>query len=200
MNAILDRSSAGSIAHRYIAFMEMSMLYDNKKHKVFFSFYHHDDQQYKNYIDYYLSGNIINKSVSDGEYDSDDSDLYIKRLIREDKITDSSVIVVLVGPNTRKRKHIDWEIYAGLRKSINGSSGLVGVLLPEFPISSENYYRYCDLPARLADNVISGYANVYLWSVFIDRFNNVIEEAYNNRILLKDKIDNRRLQMKQNLG
>ena len=66
-----------------------------------------------------------------GEYDPDKSDEYIKRLIREDKVSDSSVVIVLVGPNTRKRKHVDWEIYAGLRSSVNGSYGLVGIMLPE---------------------------------------------------------------------
>ena len=100
--------------------------YGQQKHKVFISFYHHDDQHYKEYIDRNLSSNIINKSVVDGEYDPDNSDLYIKRLIREEKVSDSSVVVVLVGPNTKKRKHVDWEIYAGLSASVNalGSSGL----------------------------------------------------------------------------
>lgn len=76
--------------------------YYKQKHKVFISFYHYDDQYYKDYIDCYLSRNIINKSVALGEYSSDNSDEYIKRLIREDKISDSSVVVVLVGPNTKK--------------------------------------------------------------------------------------------------
>lgn len=89
--------------------------YGQNKHKVFISFYHYDDQKYKDYIDRFLSSSIINKSVRAGEYDPDNSDQYIKRLIREDKVSDSSVVVVLVGPNTRKRKHVDWEIYAGLR-------------------------------------------------------------------------------------
>ena len=119
------------------------------RHKVFISFYHHDNQKYKEYIDRYLSSNIINKSVSEGEYNSDNSDEYIKRLIREDKVSDSSVIVVLVGPNTWKRKHVDWEIYAGLRASVNGSSGLVGILLPEFKLSSDRTYDTKDIPARL---------------------------------------------------
>ena len=60
--------------------------YYTPRHKVFISFYHKDDQAYKEYIDKYLSGNIINKSVKDGEYSTDSSDEYIKRLIREDKI------------------------------------------------------------------------------------------------------------------
>ena len=55
--------------------------YYRQKHKVFISYYHQDDQYYKNYIDNWLSGNIINKSVKTGEYDPDNSDEYIKRLI-----------------------------------------------------------------------------------------------------------------------
>ena len=48
--------------------------YYRQKHKVFISYYHQDDQYYKNYIDNWLSGNIINKSVKTGEYDPDNSD------------------------------------------------------------------------------------------------------------------------------
>ena len=174
--------------------------YKKQKHKVFFSFYHNDDQKYKNYIDRYLSKNIINKSVMNGEYDSDNSDLYIKRLIREDKVSDSSVVVVLVGPNTRKRKHVDWEIYAGLRASVNGSSGLIGVLLPEFSMDNLGHYYTEDLPARLADNVCSGYADVYTWDSFIRNFDSIINSAFENRINRKNKINNRRTQMQRNLG
>lgn len=174
--------------------------YGQQKHKVFTSFYHHDDQKYKNYIDHYFGNKIINKSVMDGEYDPDNSDLYIKRLIREDKVSNSSVVVVLVGPNTRKRKHVDWEIYAGLRASINGSSGLIGVLLPEFPLSSDNRYSYADLPSRLADNVITGYSDIYLWNDFVNNFESIIDSAFDNRITRKNKIDNSRPQMQRNLG
>ena len=84
---------------------------------------------------------------------------------REDKISDSSVIVVLVGSNTRKRKHVDWEIYAGLRASIKGNSGLVGVLLPELPLVSNGKYYIEDLPGRLRDNVESGYSFIR-WAYF----------------------------------
>ena len=170
--------------------------YGKQKHNVFISFYHHDDQKYKEYIDRWLSGNIINKSVADGEYNEDNSDLYIKRLIREDKIRSSSVIVVLVGPNTRKRKHVDWEIYAGLSSGINGSAGLVGVLLPEF--INNDFIR--DLPGRLRDNVDSGYAKLYTWDTFIRNFNLIINTAFDDRIRKKDRIDNGRTQMQRNLG
>lgn len=173
--------------------------YNNTKHKVFFSFYHRDDQGYKNFLDQRFGDRIINKSVMNGEYDSDNSDEYIKRLIREDKISDSSVIVVLVGPNTKRRKHIDWEIYAGLRDSANGNSGLIGVLLPTFPIGflKENIYANC--PGRLADNAKSGYADIYTWNNFINNFDTIIQEAFDNRIYRRSKIDNSRTQMKRNL-
>ncbi len=174
--------------------------YSQQKHKVFISFYHYDDQWYKNYIDQYLSSGIINKSVMDGEYNPDNSDEYIKRLIREEKVSSSSVVVVLVGPNTKKRKHVDWEIYAGLSGSINGSSGLIGVLLPEFPMEPNNRYYPANLPARLADNVNSGYADIYTWDYFISHFMRIIDDAFKNRIERKDKIDNSRLQMQRNLG
>ena len=109
---------------------------NNVKHKVFISFYHHDDEKYKECIEYLFDDKIINKSVSDGEFDSNNKDEYIKRLIRENKITDSSIIIVLVGRNTKRRKHVDWEIYAGLRRSIYGSSALIGVILPEININN----------------------------------------------------------------
>ena len=151
------------------------------------------------YIDKYLSGNIINKSVSDGEYDPDNCDEYIKRLIREDKVSDASVVVVLVGPNTKKRKHVDWEIYAGLRDSVNGCSGLVCILLPEFPLTSDGKFYTKDLPARLGDNVDSGYAKCYTWDYAMKHFDEIIETAYSDRKTLKNKKINSRLQMQKNL-
>ena len=171
--------------------------YRKPKHKVFISYYHADDQKYKDYIDKYLSDNIINKSVVDGEYDSDNSDEYIKRLIREEKISDSSVIVVLVGANTRKRKHVDWEIYAGLRGSINGSSALIGILLPS--VTPYGIYFSQDLPQRLGDNVDSGYAKLYTWDQAINDFDNIIDTAFNEKNSKLHKIKNGRTQMKYNL-
>lgn len=174
--------------------------YNTQRHKVFISFYHHDDQVYKNYIDKYLSRNIINKSVSDGEYSTDNSDEYIKRLIREEKISDSSVVVVLVGPNTKTRKHVDWEIYAGLRSSINGNSGLIGIFLPTMRKADNGGYYYADMPARLADNIKSNYADFYDWNYAISNFDYIIEKAFNNRITRRKLIDNSRPQMQKNLG
>ena len=169
-------------------------MYVYQKHKVFISFYHHDDQCYKDYIDTYLSRNIINKSVMSGEYDPDNSDEYIKRLIREDKISDSSVIVVLIGNNTKDRKHVDWEIYAGLRES----AGLVGIMLPSVNKDADRGYCHRDMPARFADNLKSGYASIYDWDTAVYYFDTIIEQAFQSRIINRDKINNTRIQMKYN--
>lgn len=170
---------------------------DNRKHKVFVSYYHKDDQKYKDYIDNNFKDIMINKSVMDNDIDSDNSDGYIKRLIREDYISDSSVVVVLVGKNTKTRKHVDWEIYAGLRGSVNGNSGLIGILLPEMK-RSDNKYAYDDIPARLADNIKSGYSKMYNWDDAMRNFKGIIDETFENRIKFKDKIDNSRKQMQNN--
>ena len=171
--------------------------YYKPKHKVFISYYHADDQEYKNYIDTYLSSNIINKSVMAGEYDSDNSDEYIIRLIREEKISDSSVVVVLVGSNTKKRKHVDWEIYAGLRESVNGSSALIGILLPTVTCYGKWFAQF--LPQRLSDNVDSGYAELYTWEDAIKNFDNIIDKAFKEKNNKSSKIRNGRRQMQFNL-
>ena len=132
------------------------------KHKLFLSFYHADDENYRRSFTTQFHPFYVSKSVELGEITTDNSAEYIKRLIRENYIADASVVVVLVGPKTKCRKHVDWEIAAGL-EPMSGRSGLLGVLLPEFPLR-DNKYQYEDMPKRLADNVRSGYAEVRTWT------------------------------------
>lgn len=79
------------------------------RHKVFIS-YHHADQRYKDALVKMLGTDVIHKSVGDGDISIDVSAEYIKRLIQEDFLRDASVCIVLVGRETHKRKHVDWEI------------------------------------------------------------------------------------------
>jgi hypothetical protein len=173
-----------------------------EKHKVFISFYHYDDQSYRDKFDNLFGHLFINKSVNDGDIDSDNSTEYIKKLIQQDYISDASVLVVLIGPNTYRRKHVDWEISAALNKKVGGYSGLTGILLPTFKLSTDNKYSFDDIPARLADNVKSKYSKIYTWNSVCQSessIKNVIEIAFNSRISDSDKIDNSRLQMQRNL-
>lgn len=184
--------------------MWSNLTYSSKsdtRHKVFISYYHKDDQYYRDEFERLFGNLFINKSVNDGDIDSDLSDEYIKRLIQEGYIVDSSVVLVLVGQKTKCRKHVDWEISAGLNKKIGGYSGLIGVLLPNFPLTVDGKYYKTDLPERLADNVNSEFAEIYTWDWVCSseaRIKNAIETAFNNRVDKADKIDNSRIQRTNN--
>jgi len=167
------------------------------KHKVFISYYHKDGQYYRNRFEELFGHLFINKSVEPGDIDEDNSDEYIKRLIQEDYVTDSSVVVVLIGPKTYCRKHVDWEISAALNKKTGGYSGLLGVLLSEFPLTTEGKYYYDAIPPRLADNVKTGYAEIYRWDWICANETEIkaaIDGAFQTRISKQDKIDNSRKQ------
>jgi len=167
---------------------------DHTRHKVFTSYYHRDDQYYKHEFDGAFSHMFINKSVQPGDIATDNSDEYIKRLIQEDYISDASVVVVLVGPNTKSRKHVDWEISAGLNKKTRGYSGLVGILLPSFRLQPNGKYLYADVPPRLADNIKTGYATMYTWDDASTRMKDIIAAAFDGRVSAASKIDNSRIQ------
>jgi MTH538 TIR-like domain (DUF1863) len=170
-------------------------------HKLFISYYHKDDQRYRDYFESRFRHLFISKSVQPGDICSDVSTEYIKHLIQDDYLDDASVIGVLIGPNTRGRKHVDWEISAALNKKVGGYSGLFGILLPTFPLLGNGNYRYEDIPPRLADNVKSGFAAVYTWTSLCSdplSVKNAIQLAFDSRINKEKLIDNSRLQMQKN--
>src|SRR3990167_3049598 len=59
---------------------------DSEKHNVFISYYHKGNQKYRDEFETLFGHLFINKSVEDGDIDSDNSDEYIKHLIQEDYI------------------------------------------------------------------------------------------------------------------
>jgi hypothetical protein len=163
------------------------------RHRTFLSYYHRDDQQYRNAFEAKFGDAFITKSVQPGDIASDNSDEYIKRLIQEDYISDASVVVVLVGPKTKCRKHVDWEISAGLNRKVGGHSGLLGILLPTFPLNADNKYNPSDLPPRLGENVASGYARLYLWDQLtssVQKVAGALDEAFDRRLTDAEKIKN----------
>jgi len=173
-----------------------------EKHKVFISYYHKDDRYYREVFEKTFNHLFISKSVEPGDISSDASDDYVKHLIQDKYLDDASVVLVLIGPKTYGRKHVDWEISAGLNKKVGGYSGLMGILLPEFPMSPENKYSYSNIPARLADNAKNTYAKIYAWSWVCqseERIKNAIQEAFDDRINKADKIDNSRKQLSYDL-
>jgi len=171
---------------------------DDEKHKVFISYYHKDDQDYRDKFEELFGHLFISKSVEEGDINSDDSDEYIKHLIQDDYISDTSVIFVLCGLNTLGRKHVDWEISAGLNKKVGGYSGLLGIHLPTHPDYKNDKYNSNNIPARLSDNLKTDFAEIINWTEDEETIKKKIQKAFDNRI--NDKlIDNSREQMEENV-
>jgi hypothetical protein len=147
--------------------------------KTFISYYHKDDQIYRQKFENLFGDLIISKSVDIGDIEADSGDDYIKQLIQRDYLRDTSVIIVLVGPKTKCRKHVDWEISAGISSKVGGNSGLIGILLPEHPDYGEGKkWAASNLPFRLAANLESGYAKLYDWTEDRVMMQNWIELAF----------------------
>jgi len=172
----------------------------DEKHKVFISYYHKNDESYRSKFEELFGHLFINKSVNEGDIDTDVSTEYIKRLIREKYIEDSSVVVVLVGSKTYCRKHVDWEIYAALDEKAGGHSGLLGLCLPSHP-NYEKSYKPDIVPLRLVDNLNkgTGYARFFDWTEDEKQIKIMVEMAFKDRVDNAEKIDNSRIQMKKNI-
>ena len=98
--------------------------YKIPRHKVFISYYHQDDQRYKNYLIQLEEINYDTNSYqsifddySVREYDIDDTgmtDEQVRREIRDNYINEATVLILLCGIHTKERKFIDWEIHAAM--------------------------------------------------------------------------------------
>lgn len=144
------------------------------KHKVFISF-HHDDEYYRKKFEGDFTNEMnpifVNRSVQDGDIDPTFKTDTIRQKIRDDYISDSTVTIILIGPDTWRRKHVDWEIgYSLTNTNQNNRSGLIGILLPNYrphlycdTQHTENgcIYTPCNIPPRLNDNIVTGYAKIY---------------------------------------
>ena len=146
-----------------------------QRHKVFISFHHANDQFDKDrFVRVYANvfDGFIDRSVHDGDIDDSLSTETIARKIRDEYIRDATVTIVLIGRETWKRKHVDWEIYSSLRDTKrNPRTGLLGILLSSYSVPwgrwdtqwsdppRSQYWPY-NIPPRLWDNVRCGYAKV----------------------------------------
>ena len=153
------------------------------RHKVFVSF-HHEDQSYKRRFLLLTQGHLVDKSVEGGDIDDRAGTETIRRNIRDDFIRDATVTVVLVGPCTWRRKHVDWEIGSSLRKTrLNPRCGLLGILLPNHPDHGSSEYDPRLLPPRLADNLEGSdpYALLHDWSPAPPAIRGWIHRAFERR-------------------
>lgn len=104
------------------------------KHKVFISYHHANDQWYKNELEKMndVFDIFVNRSVSLGDIDEEEEPQKIREIIRDEYLRDTSALILLVGTETKNRKHVDWELYSSMRDSPrNGKSGIL-VMLPTY--------------------------------------------------------------------
>jgi hypothetical protein len=102
-------------------------------------------------------------------------------LIQKDYLKDTTVLAVLVGPNTKCRKHVDWEISGAINQKVGGPAGVIGILLPSHPDYGTGKYHYKNLPERLAKNAESGYAIIIEWTDDRVKMQEWIEVAFQKR-------------------
>lgn len=143
------------------------------KRKVFVSYHHGNDQSYYDYFSRSFGSalEVFSDRSLDRARNSDDPD-YIMRYIRENHLTGASTLIVLCGSQTHQRKYVDWEILAGL----NQGMALIGVKLPTLQVINDG----CAKPARLQDNIDSGYAVWTHWEIVTssgEALTALIEEA-----------------------
>ena len=125
-----------------------------RRHKVFVSYHHENDQEYKNLLVEEMSADIIDRSVEDGDIDDRLGTEAIWEKIRNEFIADATVVLILIGRHTWSRKFVDWEIGSALNQSRNNSRcGALGILLPDDPNYGTGHWDPSLLPQRLAANI-----------------------------------------------
>ena len=114
-----------------------------------------------------MGDRIIDRSVDTGNID--DTGLKtatVRQKIRDEYIRDATVTIVLIGPRTWQRKHVDWEIGSSIRKTKNNPRcGLLGIILPNHSNYGATEFDPHLIPPRLADNCIGAgpYSLIYDW-------------------------------------
>lgn len=182
------------------------------KHRVFISYHHANDQWYKDEL---IRRGVENEifedwSVEIGDISDDLTDEQIREKIRDEYLRSSRVTILLVGTETRYRKHVDWELYSSMHNSkLNKKSGIIVVLLPSakseyftapndnekkaiYPhvtnwISIDNRAeferRYPYMPERIIDNLLNDKAKIPVinWEDLTDEaLRLLVDNAYIN--------------------
>ena len=156
-------------------------------HRVFISYHHDNDQWYKNELVKFGKDNNIFEdwSVDTGDISDDLTDEQIRVKIRDEYLKESSVTIVLVGTETKHRKHVDWEIY-----STASHKGEKEYVFPEntkwctITEREEFERRYPYMPDRIIDNLLKTGAHVSVipWNKLnADKLQYMIDRAYEDR-------------------
>lgn len=152
------------------------------KHKVFVSYHHENDQYYRNLFEKKFRNIYVSKSVEIGEIDTNLKTETIRQKIRDEYLRDSTVTLVLIGKETWKRKHVDWEISSSIRHTqYNPRSGLLGIILPTHPDFERDKFSPYIIPPRLYVNIKCKYAKIYDWTDNVDTLQIWIHDAFSRK-------------------
>lgn len=183
-----------------------------ERHKVFISYHHANDQWAKEeLIEMNKTHNLfIDMSVDTGDIDENLPPETIRTKIRDEYLKDTTVLIVLVGKETKNRKHIDWEIYSSMYNgSVNKQSGILVITLPEsemttihtthgeeekklysgiswFSLDGKYDDKYGNMPKRILDNIKNPNAKISVvpWNLVKndpDKLRSLIDLAFNYR-------------------
>ena len=184
-------------------------------HKVFVSFHHDNDQEYKDSLVTWGVENkiFIDGSVDLGEIPKEWTPQQIREFIRDEHLKDTSVTILLVGTETKNRKHIDWELFSSMYDGKNNKKS--GILVINLPSVNCKYHTLCSqeekttilpdvnnwtaitdraeferrypyMPARIIDNLIKYGVNISVvnWSdINVKNLTLLLDKAYDSRIL-----------------
>lgn len=182
-------------------------------HKVFVSFHHANDQWYKDELVKWGTENnvFIDGSVDMGEIPDNWDAQHIREYIRDNHLKDTTVTILLVGTETKNRKHIDWELFSSMYDGkVNKKSGILVINLPSVCCQyhtlctkeekkailpnqktwisinerSEFDRRYPYMPVRIIDNLLKKGVSISVinWDdLFVDKLKLLIDKAYDAR-------------------
>ena len=182
-------------------------------HKVFVSFHHANDQWYKDELVKWGTENnvFIDGSVDMGEIPDNWDAQHIREYIRDNHLKDTTVTILLVGTETKNRKHIDWELFSSMYDGkVNKKSGILVINLPSvccqyhtlctkeekeailpnqktwIGINNRAEYerRYPYMPARIIDNLLKKSVSISVinWDdLSVDKLRLLIDKAYDAR-------------------
>ncbi len=182
-------------------------------HKVFISFHHANDQWYKDELVKLGKRNkvFIDGSVDMGEIPDNWDAQHIREYIRDNHLKDTTVTILLVGTETKNRKHIDWELFSSMYDGkVNKKSGILVINLPSvccqyhtlctkeekeailpnqktwIGINNRAEYerRYPYMPARIIDNLLKKGVSISVinWDdLSVDKLRLLIDKAYDAR-------------------
>lgn len=144
------------------------------KRKVFISYHHKNDQEWYNQFSKFFSEelDLFYDNSLERAIDSTNAE-YLNRKIREEYIFGTSVTIVLCGPETYKRRWVDWEIHA----TLHHKHGLLGIVLPT---CAKDYAGNNLVPDRFYENYQTGYALWIHWTQDAALLKAKIEEAVKN--------------------